>query len=143
MRATKMVKQLRIYSYEARLRNLNLPNLKYRRSRGDMIHVYNTVSGKNNNQPTVKFNLSHVSNTRGNIYKMQLTHLHYNLLKRFFSNRIVAIWNSPPNMVVSAESTNTLKNRLDKLWAHQDFKFDWNADITSSVRSSIQGPIVL
>ena len=34
-------------------------------------------------------------------------------------------------MVVSAvESTNTFKNRLDKFWAHQDFKFDWNADIT-------------
>ena len=32
-------------------------------------------------------------------------------------------------MVVSAESTNTFKNRLGKFWAHQDFKFDWNADI--------------
>ena len=65
-----------------------------------------------------KFNLSHVSNTRGNIYKMQLTHLHY---KHFFSNRIVAIWNSLPNMIVSAESTNIFKNRLDKLWAHPRF----------------------
>ena len=61
---------------------------------------------------------------------MQLTHLHYNLHKHFFNNRIVAIWNSPPNMVVPAEATNTFKNRLDKFWAHQYFKFDWNADIT-------------
>ena len=33
-------------------------------------------------------------------------------------------------MDVSAESTNIFKNCLDKLWAHQDFEFDWNADIT-------------
>ena len=130
MRATRMVQKLRKYPYEARLRNLNLPTLKYRRLRGDMIQVYNIVSGKYNNQPTVQFNLSHVSNTRGNVYKMQLTHLHYNLCKHFFSNRVVAVWNSLPNMVVSAESTNIFKNRLDKLWAFQDFKFDWNADIT-------------
>ena len=97
-----MVQKLRIYSYEARLRYLNLPTLKYRRLRGDMIQVYNIVSGKHNNQPTIELNLSHVSNTRGNIYKMQLTHLHYNLCKHFFSNRIIAIWNSLPNMVVSA-----------------------------------------
>jgi hypothetical protein len=35
-----------------------------------------------------------------------------------------------PNTVVSAESVNTFKSCLDKLWAHQDFKFVWNADIT-------------
>ena len=94
------------------------------------IQVYNIVSGKYKNQPTVQFNLLHVFNTRGNVYKMQLTHLHYNLRKHFFSNRVVAVWNSLPNMVVSAESTNIFKNRLDKLWTYQDFKFDWNADIT-------------
>ena len=31
---------------------------------------------------------------------------------------------------VSTFSVIESKNRLDKLWAHQDFKFDWNADIT-------------
>jgi len=31
--------------------------------------------------------------------------MHYNLRKHFFSNRIVAVWNSRPNMVVYAEST--------------------------------------
>jgi hypothetical protein len=130
MRATKMVQQIKKYSYEARLRWLNLPTLKYRILRGDMIQVYNIVSGKHNNQPTVEFNLSHVSNTRGNIYKMHLTHMHYNLRKHFFSIRVIAIWNSLPNDVVSAESTNIFKSRLDKFWAHQDFKFDWNAEIT-------------
>jgi hypothetical protein len=75
--------------------------------------VYNIVSGKYNNQPAVNLNLSHVSNTRGDIYKLQSTHLHYNLRKHFFSNRTVVIWNSLPNTVVSAESINTFKSRLE------------------------------
>jgi hypothetical protein len=79
MRATKMVQQLKKYSCEAKLRWLNLPTLKYRRLRGDMIQLYDIVSGKYNNQPAVNLNLSHVSNTKGNIYELQLTHLHCNL----------------------------------------------------------------
>jgi len=71
-----------------------------------MIQVYNIVSGKYNAHPAVKFNLSYVSNTRGNIYKLQLTHMQYNLRKHLFSNIIVAVWNSLPNIIVSAESTN-------------------------------------
>lgn len=40
-------------------------------------------------------------------------------------------------MVVSAESTNTFKNRSDKFWAHQDFRFYCNADITGIGTRSI------
>jgi len=78
------------------------------------------VSSNYNTYTMDKCNLSHVSNTRGNIYKLQLTHMHYNLPKHFFSNRIVAVWNSLPNIVVSAES-NIFKNRLDKFWINQEF----------------------
>jgi hypothetical protein len=116
---------------------LNLPTSKYRRLRGDMIQVYNIVSGKYNNQPTVKFNFSHVSNTRGNSYKMQEMHVHYNLRKHFFCKRIIVVWNSLPNTVISAESINTFKNRLDKFWVNQDVKFDWKADTTGIGSRSI------
>jgi len=36
--------------------------------------------------------------------------MHYNLRKHFFSNRIIAVWNSLPNIIVNAESTNIFKN---------------------------------
>ena len=68
---------------------------------------------------------------------MQLTQMHYNLRKQFFSNIIVSLWNSLPNIVVSAESTNIFKNRLDKFRAIQDFKFDWNADVAGIGSRSI------
>ena len=76
------------------------------------------------------FNMSNISYTRGNMFKMQLTHTRYNMRKHFFSNRIIAIWNTLPNDVVSANTTNTFKVRLDKFWNNQDIKYDWNDDIT-------------
>jgi len=109
MRVIRMVQQLKNCSYEARLRRLNMPTLKYRRLRGDMIQVYNTVSGKYTTNPTVHFNFSNVFSTRGNIYKMPLTHMHYNLRKHFFSNIIITVWTSLPNIIVNAEFTNIFK----------------------------------
>jgi hypothetical protein len=44
--------------------------------------------------------------------KMQLTHIHYNLRKHFFSSRIIAVWNNLPNDVFSVHSTNIFKNYL-------------------------------
>jgi len=138
MRATRMVRQLKNYSYEARLR-LNLPTLKYRRLRGDMIQVFNIVSGKYTINPTVDLNLSNFFNTRGNIYKMQLTRIRYILRKHFFSNRIIVVWNSLPNIIVNAESTNIFENRLDRFWVNQKFKFDRHADFDGIGSQSANG----
>ena len=55
-----------------------------------MIQVSSIISGMYDNNAVVKFNMSHVSNTRGNKYKLQLTHMHYNLRTHFFSNRIIS-----------------------------------------------------
>jgi len=55
--------------------------------------------------------------------------MHSNLHKHFFSNRIIAVWNNISNIIVNAESTNIFKNRLDRFWVNQEFKFDWHADV--------------
>ena len=46
------------------------------------------------------------------------------LRKNFFSVRIINIWNSLPQEVVSAPSINCFKNRLDNHWKHQPVKYD-------------------
>jgi len=40
--------------------------------------------------------------TRGNRYKLRQKHVHYNLTKFSFAIRVVSIWNSLPDYVVSA-----------------------------------------
>jgi len=36
--------------------------------------------------------------------------------KTFFSVRVCNSWNSLPQHVIEAQSTNSFKNRLDKFW---------------------------
>jgi hypothetical protein len=94
-----------------------------------MIQVYNIISGIPDSS-SIQFNMSNISNTRGNKFKMQLTNIHYNILKRFFSNKIIAVLNSLPNDVVLVDSTNIFKNRLDQFLINQDLEVIWSADIT-------------
>ena len=52
----------------------------------------------------------------------------YSLRKYSFSMRITNVWKSLPFSVVTAPSVNSFKNRLDKHWALQELKYDWEAD---------------
>jgi len=47
--------------------------------------------------------------TRGNKFKHVQHHFHYNLRKYNFVIRVIPIWNSSSNSVVSAETINTFK----------------------------------
>jgi len=118
-------------AHEARLHRLNLPTLNtedYKEIWFTFLILY-PGGIQLILQATVDFKWSNIANTRGNINKMQLTHMHYNLHKQFFSNRIIAVWNCLPNIIVNAESTNIFKNRLDRFWINEEIKFDWHADI--------------
>lgn len=129
MRATKLVAQVKKLSYEERLKNLDLPTLKYRRLRGDMIEVYKMLHGIYDNSTTIGLPLSGTDCTRGHKFKLVKTHMHYDLRKYFFSNRVVNVWNSLPAEVVEATSVNSFKNNFDKFFANCDLKF--NYELTS------------
>ena len=47
-RATNLLKETKNLSYDARLKMLDLPTLKYRRFRGDMIQVYKIINNVDN-----------------------------------------------------------------------------------------------
>ena len=55
----------------------------------------------------------------------------YDHRKYSFTSRIVNIWNSLPNWVVSANTTNTFKNRLDRFWQNQEIigLYDFKAQL--------------
>jgi len=67
--------------------------------------------------------------TRGNRYKLIQHHCHYDLRKFNFTNRVILICNSMSDHVVSAETVNTFKNRLDRFWSNQDVLYDYRADL--------------
>ena len=74
--------------------------------------------------------------TRGHSLKLQTKRSRYDIRKFSFSVRIVNIWNGLEEAIVTADSLNTFKNRLDKFWENQDIVYDWRAKLTGAgVRS--------
>ena len=66
----------------------------------------------------------------GNSLKLKSIRTHYNLRKYSFSIRIINIWNSLPENVVTANTIDCFKTRLDKFWNSQDVKFDYKQNLT-------------
>ena len=46
-----------------------------------------------------------------------------------FTNRVIPIWNSLSNHVVSAETVNNFNNRLDKFWLDKEVLYDYKTDL--------------
>ena len=116
-------------SYEDRLKELKLPTLSYRRIRGDMIECYKLLHKHYyfNEQDILKLNTN--SRTRGNSLKLQKFRSRLDIRKYAFSNRVVDIWNSLPDCVVTAKSLHAFENRLDKYWSNQELVYDFAAKV--------------
>jgi len=61
--------------------------------------------------------------------RLQKVQFKYDLCKYCFTNQVVNTWNSLPNWVVTAESTNLFKARLDKFRHNQDIMYDFCAQL--------------
>ena len=97
-----------------------------------MIEIYKVLSGIYDTSvaPEIPIISEHV--TRGNSLKIANRRCNYNLRKYSFSMRITNAWNSLSFSVVTAPSVNSFKNRLDKHWALQDLKYDWEAKLSGT-----------
>jgi hypothetical protein len=130
-RATKSIWECRNMNYKDRLIFLNLPTLKYRRHRGDMIEVYKILNCiyDPNITPAVLRDVN--SRTRGNDLKLSKLRCKLDVRKYSFCCRVVDLWNSLPNSVVLSSSLNSFKNNLDKFWGPESVKFDFNEEMSA------------
>ena len=108
-RATKMIPEIKNFTYPERLKIFNLPSLAYRRIRGDMIEIYKIVNEIYDYRTTQKLlnyrNKKHV-NLRGHQYTLDHKRLYSSVKIHFFANRVVNIWNSLPDVVIGAGNVN-------------------------------------
>lgn len=122
--ATKQVNGFKNLSYTERLQKLKLPTLAHRRKRGDMIEVYKLTHDLYDEE--VKLDLPLAQDARrGHCYKLYKKRtLSLDLRKYSFTNRIVDTWNSLPSEVVEAKTLNSFKNRIDRFWHEEMYKFE-------------------
>ena len=104
MRATKLVITIKNLTYKDRLKRLKLPTLKYRCIRGDMIEVCKSLTNNYDSRVNLYLEKQQDSITRGHSLKLANDRYHYD------------VWNSSPEVsVVSADTTDTFKRRLDSI----------------------------
>ena len=112
-RATKLVKGLKNTPYPRRLKILKVSTIKERIARGDLIETYKIITGKLDVRREKFFNLKRTT-TRGHQLKIEKKRVVHQARLRFFSQRVVNDWNKLPSEIVSAETTQTFKAKLDK-----------------------------
>ena len=118
-RATKLVPGLSNLPYIDRLKQLKLPTLEYRRTRQDIILLYNFIHQNvlldTDTHCTICYNTNMLtpitSGTRGHPYRFCI-HRHPNIRNRFYSTRTIPIWNRLNENTVMAPTLNSFKSRL-------------------------------
>jgi len=130
MRATQLLTEVYL-SYVERLKYLNLPTLQYRRFRGDMIMVCKLLSGIYDSNIACQLVKPTHFVTRGNL-RLLKRHLHYDLRKYYFGNRIISHWNSLPDYVINSNSIGVFENRLDLFWKSQVYYYNYKSDLAGT-----------
>jgi len=84
-----------------------------------VIEVFKILHGYYNNINNISL-LPHINlATMDNKYILYQSSVKYDLRKHFFTNGVVSLWNSLPN-VVHSDSINCFKSRLDTFGNNQD-----------------------
>ena len=119
-RMTKKIQGLRNLPYRERLRHLNLHSLERRRVRGDMIEVYKWMKGYNKGDINKVLMVREQGRTRSNGFKLDKFRFNKDIGKNWFTNRVVDEWNGLSTHVVSANTLDSFKRRLDKFMDGED-----------------------
>ena len=113
-RATKLVKELKDLSYSDRMKELDIPSLKHRRLRGDLIQTFkikNCIDDLDWDQFFSPVPLTGTRNSNDNVFiKFSRT----NIRKNCFSNRVAPFWKSLCYASKNALNVNNFKMHLDR-----------------------------
>ena len=117
-----------------------LISLEYRRERSDMLQTLRIVKYKIDKTKQDILHKREGSTTRGHSTKLYKKRVKNNCYKNFFSNRIINDWNSLSSEIAEAQTLNSFKNRLNKMW-RKDNKFNptcYDIQLIQSIRNLIQ-----
>ena len=125
-RATKLINGYSEFSYSERLKLLNLPTLRFRRLRGDLIEMYKHFHTYDKNALTgPSFNVRQRS-SRQHKYQVNEPFLarRYGLRENSFYGRVARAWNKLPREVAESKDVNSFKNSLDRHLDSHPMKWD-------------------
>ena len=115
---TKRIPGLSGLSYRERLQKLNLETLEVRRLKYDLITVYSIINQHLKVSVNHFFRFSSYDSTRSfsrNSLKLEGSTARSSIGHHVFHERVVEVWNSLPNDVVTATTLFAFKKKLNKI----------------------------
>ncbi len=109
-----MIPSLSNKSYEERLSTLNMFSLEKYRLRGKLIECIIILNGFTNVDRSELFMIDENLRTRNNGKKIKCRQVNSDCTKLFFTNVVVREWNKLPPSVVSFNTVDCYKNKLDR-----------------------------
>ena len=113
-RFTRMLPGLGSMPYENRLSELGLFSLERRRIRGDLIEVYKMMRGIDRVDSQRLFPRAEMVATRGHRFKVLGSRYSGDVSGKFFTQRVVSVWNGLPAKMVEADTIGSFKRLLDR-----------------------------
>ncbi|GAB0205707.1 hypothetical protein GRJ2_003036300 [Grus japonensis] len=110
-RTTKLIRGLEHLSYEDRLRELGLFSLEKRRLHGDLIAAFQYLKGPTRN---LERDCLQGHGVIGVALKLKEDRFRLDVMKKFFTVKVVRHWHRLPREVVDAPSLEVFKARLDE-----------------------------
>ena len=125
------VSKINKLDYLERLQKLNLPALAYRRFHGSLIEPYKLLLNMYDaNFSNPLFELKE-SNTCGHKFAIKIEWSRTSNRQNFLNLQMANLWNSLPENVVEAPTTDTFKNRFDRHCRERNLLFDFDIDYTN------------
>ena len=131
-RATKQVPGLKELSYPERLKILDMLTLAYRRIWGDVTEAFRILRqdcGYDKRVTDGLLKLSSNNNIWGHSLKLEHLRARLDVRKYSSTHRVVRLWNSLSESVISTPNIETFKIRLDRAWKTSQ----WNMTIRPSL----------
>jgi len=108
-----MIRGLEHLCYEDRLKESGLFSLEKRRLRGDLIAVYQYLTGACKKVGEGLFTRACSDRTRGNSLQLKEGRFRLNIRNKLFTVSVVRHWHRSPREAVDAPSLEVFKARLD------------------------------
>ena len=124
-RAVNMVSNFQARNYQDKLLEAGMTTLEQRRERGDLIHMFRIMTGKDDVKSSTWFQLTadrdggaNTRATAGHLNVLPGSRCNLDVRRNFFSQRVVQGWNSLPDSIKMSQTVNMFKNSLDeyKAW---------------------------
>ena len=121
--ATKILNDIKHMSYKDRLIHLNLPSIKYRQLRNDLIQTYKILHGIDNIDRDNIFCINEYDKTRNSTMKLYKSQSKSSVRCNYFANRVNNYWNKLQENTKMSIDLNSFKKNIDH--ELEDLMFDF------------------